>query len=152
MIDDYIKYITLKRKELGGHAICPFAKKFLDKTEIIESDDLERDALKCLEAEEQPMVWVIYGCPKKFNKDWLTSFCDKHKDLAKSKDLWLIWDHPDQVNKIGEVSTNNKEYGIVLIQPLKELNNYSDKLKNSNYYGYWSKEYYNDIVKSREDV
>ena len=45
MIDDYIKYISLKRKELGGHAICPFAKKFLDKTEIIKSDDLEPDAL-----------------------------------------------------------------------------------------------------------
>ena len=35
-------------------------------------------------------------------------FCEKNKDRAKSKDLWLIWDHPDQVNKIGEVSTNNK--------------------------------------------
>ena len=51
MISDYIEYITLKRKELGGHAICPFAKKFLDKTEIIESEDMEEDAIKCLESE-----------------------------------------------------------------------------------------------------
>ena len=100
MIDDYIKYITLKREELGGHAICPFAKKFLDKTEIIESNDLESDALKCLESKERPMLWMIYGCPEKFNKDWLAAFCDKHKEKAKAKDLWLIWDHPDQINKI----------------------------------------------------
>ena len=152
MIDDYIKYITLKRDELGGHAICPFAKRFLDKTKIIESEDLAKDALECIDSDEQMMLWMVYGDSSSFTKDWLISFCEKNKDRAKSKDLWLIWDHPDQVNKIGEVSTNNKEYGIVLIQPLKELNNYSDKLKNSNYYGYWSKEYYNDIVKSREDV
>lgn len=151
MIDDYIKYITLKREELGGHAICPFAKKFLDKTEIIESNDLESDAIKCLESKERPMLWMVYGCPEKFNKDWLAAFCDKHKEKAKAKDLWLIWDHPDQINKIGEVETNNKEYGIILIQPLKELNNYSDKLKKSNYYDQWDEEYYNTIVKSREE-
>ena len=151
MIDDYIKYITLKREELGGHAICPFAKKFLDKTEIIESTDLASDALKCLESKERPMLWMIYGCPEKFNKDWLAAFCDKHKQKAKAKDLWLIWDHPDQINKIGEVETNNKEYGIILIQPLKELNNYSDKLKKSDYYDHWDEEYYNTIVKSREE-
>ena len=37
MIEDYIKYISLKRKELGGHAICSVRKRFLDKTVIIES-------------------------------------------------------------------------------------------------------------------
>ena len=31
MIKGYIDYISLKRDELGGHAICPFAKSFLDK-------------------------------------------------------------------------------------------------------------------------
>ena len=61
----------------------------------------------------------------------------------------MIWDHPNQVNKIGSVETNNKEYGILLIQPLKELNGYSDKLKKSNYYSYWSEEYYNTIVEER---
>ena len=40
MIEDYIDYISLKRKELGGHAICPFAKSFLNKVEIIESKNL----------------------------------------------------------------------------------------------------------------
>ena len=93
MISDYIEYITLKRKELGGHAICPFAKKFLYKTEIIESEDMEEDAIKCLESEERPMLWLIYGCPKKFNEDWLTSLCEKHKDKATEKDLWMICLH-----------------------------------------------------------
>jgi len=150
MIEDYIKYISLKRKELGGHAICPFAKRFLDKTVIIESKDLQADAIKCLESQDRPMLWMIYGCPNKFNKGWLESFCEKHKEKAKSKDLWLIWDHPDQVNKIGDVETNNKEHGILLIQPLTELNEYSDKLKNTNYYDFWQKDYYKSIVEDRK--
>ena len=82
MIEDYIKYITLKRKELGGHAICPFAKRFLDKTIIIESEDLEKDAIQCIESEERPMLWMVYGCPEKFNKEWLSSFCETNKDKA----------------------------------------------------------------------
>ncbi len=149
MIKDYIKYITLKREELGGHAICPFAKKFLDKTVIIESEDLEKDANICISSEERPMLWLIYGCPKKFNKEWLSSFCKNNEKKTKEKDLWLIWDHPDQVNKIGSVETNNKEYGILLIQPLSELNKYSKKLQKTDYYDHWDEDYYNMIVKSR---
>jgi len=149
MIKDYIKYITLKREELGGHAICPFAKKFLDKTIIIESEDLEKDANTCLYSKEKPMLWLIYGCPKKFNKEWLSSFCKNNEEKAKEKDLWLIWDHPDQINKIGNVETNNKEYGILLIQPLRELNKYSEKLQKTDYYDHWDEDYYNMIVKNR---
>ena len=150
MIDDYIKYITLKRDELGGHAICPFAKRFLDKTKIIESEDLAKDALECIDSDEQMMLWMVYGDSSSFTKDWLISFCEKNKDRAKSKDLWLIWDHPDQVNKIGEVQTNNTEYAILLIQPLTELKQYSEKLKKTDYYSFWGKGYYKAIVEDRD--
>ena len=85
MIDDYIKYITLKREELGGHAICPFAKKFLDKTEIIESNDLESDALKCLESKERPMLWMIYGCQKNLTKIGWLRFAMNIKRKLKQK-------------------------------------------------------------------
>ena len=84
----------------------PFAKKFLDKTEIIESEDIEEDAIKCLESEERPMLWLT-GYPKKFNR--LVNFSlEKHKDKAAEKDLWMIWDHPNQVNKIGSLKQTIK--------------------------------------------
>ena len=94
MIEDYIKYISLKRKELGGHAICPFAKRFLDKTVIIESKDLEADAVRCIESKERPMLWMVYGCPNKFNKEWLESFCEKHKEKCKSEKFSYIFNPP----------------------------------------------------------
>jgi hypothetical protein len=93
---------------------------------------------------------MVYGDSSSFTKDWLVSFCEKNKDKAKSKDLWLIWDHPDQVNRIGEVQTNNTEYAILLIQPLTELKQYSEKLKKTDYYSFWDKSYYKAIVEDRE--
>ena len=71
------------------------------------------------------------------------------EDYSKQKDLWLIWDHPDQINKINGIKTNNKEYAILLIQKLSELNGYSEKLHNTDYYSFGDKEYYNNIVKNR---
>ena len=149
MIKDYIDYISLKRKELGGHAICPFAKNFLDKVQIIESTNLMDDAINCMQNEKHPMVYIIYGNPKKFDKKWLEEFCNDYQQFARIKDLWLIWDHPDQINKINGIETNNKEYAILLIQGLSELNKYSQRLHKTNYYSFWDKDYYTNIVKNR---
>ncbi|MDO7613108.1 MAG: hypothetical protein MUQ75_02650 [Crocinitomicaceae bacterium] len=149
-MNDYIDYISLKRKELGGHAICPFAKTFLKKIQIIESEDFWVDAVKCMNNEQHPMLYLIYGSKDKYDKKWLESFCDAHGKHSRDKDLWLIWDHPDQINKINGIETNNKEYAILMIQSLSELNKYSEKLHKTDYYNFWNKEYYNKIVKSRK--
>jgi hypothetical protein len=150
MIEDYIDYISLKRKELGGHAICPFAKSFLNKVEIIESKDFWKDAIQCIENKEHPMLYLIYGDKDQYDIEWLEWFCFTHKKYAEGKDLWLIWDHPNQINKINNIETNNKKYAILLIQGLKELNKYSKKLHKTNYYDFWDKEYYNKIVENRK--
>lgn len=149
MIEDYIDYISLKRSELGGYAICPFAKKFLDKIQIIESANFMEDAFKCIQNKKHPMLYLIYGDPKKFDKKWLEEFCNDHEQFAKINDLWLIWDHPDQINKINGIKTNNKEYAILMIQGLSELNKYSKNLHKTNYYRFWDEKYYNKIVASR---
>ena len=152
MINDYIDYISLKRDKLGGHAICPFAKSFLDKVEMIESKDFWADAIRCMSNKKHPMVYIIYGDKDKYNKEWLEWFCDIHKKYSRSKDLWLIWDHPNKINKINGVETNNKEYAILLIQKLSELNKYSDKLHKTNYYSFWSEGYYDQILGDRTDL
>ena len=150
MIKDYLDYISIKRDEIGGHAICPFAKSFLDKVEIIKSRDFWGDAKKCMDNEKHPMLYLIYGDKDEYKKEWLERFCNIHKKYSRDKNLWLIWDHPYQINKINGIETNNKEYAILLIQKLSELNKYSDKLHNTNYYEFWDEKYYNKIVESRK--
>jgi len=150
MIEDYIEYVSLKRKELGGHAICPFAKSFLNKIEIIESEDFWADAIKCIDNKNHPMLYLIYGDKEKYDVDWLKRFCSINDKYARDKDLWLIWDHPDQVNKINGIKTSNGKYAILLIQGLSELNKYSDSLHKTDYYSFWDKEYYKEIVTDRK--
>ncbi len=150
MIKDYLDYISIKRDELGGHAICPFAKSFLNKIKIIESKNFLKDAFQCMQNEVHPTLYLIYGSSKQFDKKWLDEFCEDHQEFARTKDLWLIWDHPDQINKINGIKTNNNEYAILFIQGLSELNKYSDKLKNTDYYRFWDEDYYNKVVKSRK--
>lgn len=150
MIKDYLDYISIKRDGLGGHAICPFAKSFLNKIKIIESKNFLKDAFECMQNEVHPTLYLIYGSSKQFDKKWLDEFCEDHQEFARTKDLWLIWDHPDQINKINGIKTNNNEYAILFIQGLSELNKYSDKLKNTDYYRFWDEDYYNKVVKSRK--
>lgn len=150
MIEDYIEYVSLKRKELGGHAICPFAKSFLNKIEIIESEDFWADAIKCIDNKNHPMLYLIYGYKEKYDVDWLKRFCSINDKYARDKDLWLIWDHPDQVNKINGIKTSNDKYAILFIQGLSELNKYSDSLHKTDYYSFWDKEYYKEIVTDRK--
>ena len=83
MIRDYIDYVSMKRKELGGHAICPFAKAFLSKMEIIESTDFFIDAKNCLDSEHRPMLWLIYGDKEKFTKNWLENFLQSISRFGK---------------------------------------------------------------------
>ena len=149
MIKDYIEYISLNRKELGGHAICPYAKTFINKIKIIESKNFMKDAFECIQNKKHPMLYLIYGNSKQFDKKWLEEFCENHQEFAKINDLWLIWDHPDQINKINNIHTNNKEYAILLIQGLTELKKYSNKLHKTNYYTFWDEKYYQQIVKNR---
>lgn len=150
MIEDYINYVSIKRKELGGHAICPYAKAFKKNTNIIQSNNLMYTAFDCLKNKKHPKLYLIFGDPIKHDLIWLNQFCLAYEKYAKSLDLWLIWDHPNQINKINGLKTNNNEYAILLIQPLAELNFYSKKLHKTNYYEFWDKKYYNNIVKSRQ--
>ena len=98
MIKDYLDYISIKRDELGGHAICPFAKTFLNKIQIIESKNFMEDAFKCMQNKEHPMLYLIYGSADQFDKKCLDEFCKDHQQFAQIKDLSLIWDHHDQIN------------------------------------------------------
>ena len=149
MIKDYIDHVSKKRKELGGHAVCPYAKAFLKKTNIVCSNNLMYSAFDCLKKENHPMLSVIYGDPVKHDDVWCNLFCGHYQSYANKKDLWLIWDHPIKKNNINGVRTNNTEYAIILIQRLEETKRLSDNLQKTNYYNFWDNKYFKEIVLER---
>jgi len=149
MIEDYIDHVSEKRDEIGGHAICPYAKSFIKKTKLINSNNLMYSAFDCLKKENHPMLSVIYGDPVKHDDVWCNLFCSHYQSYANKKDLWLIWDHPNNKNNINGVRTNNTEYAIILIQRLGETKRLSDNLQKTNYYNFWDNKYFKEIVLER---
>ena len=76
---------------------------------------------------------------------WCNLFCSNYQSYANKKDLWLIWDHPNNKNNINGVRTNNTEYAIILIQRLEETKGFQTIFK-TNYYNFWDNKYFKEIV------
>jgi hypothetical protein len=47
---------------------------------------------------------------------------------------------------IGGIQTNNGKHNLILAQPKDKLMYFRDILKKTDYYSYWSKDYYEEIV------
>ena len=142
----YIDYISKSRDELGGHAICPYAKKFSNEVLVVETEDLLTSVKNYVTTfPTDKKVVVLISSPSKYHYHNLVNICNLHQ----TKDLWLAPDHPTRYNEIGGIRTNNEEYAMILIQDKKHLNEYSEKLKDTDYYSYWSKEYYEEIMNGR---
>lgn len=146
MIEKYLKTISKSQKQLDGHAICPYAKKFKEHIWVWKTKDVEKWVKHY--TRNFPInkkVVIIISEPEKYDYQKLTNICSKYQ----TDKLWLAPDHPKHYNEIGGVKTNNEDYAMILIQDKEELNKYSEILKKTSYYSFWSTEYYNEIVKNR---
>ena len=146
MIEKYLNYIKQPRAELDNHPICPYAKKYFDTIWIWKTTNIE-ESVKNFVANFpiNKKVVILLSDPCKYDYKTLKFICNENQ----TNTLWLSPDHPDHYNEINGVKTNNENYAMILIQDRKELNKYSEKLKETTYYNFWSKEYYKEIVEER---
>ena len=146
MIEKYLKHLSLPREELDGHAICPYAKKYMDSIWVWKTNDMEESVKKYVK--DFPInkkVIVLVSEPSLYHYHNLENICNKYQ----TEKLWLAPDHPSHYNEIGGVRTNNSNYAMILIQDREELKKYSDILKKTTYYNFWSEEYFKEIVLDR---
>lgn len=133
-IENWIKWISQSQPELGGFAICPFAAKSTYK--IIESDI---DKLK-VESGYQVIIFVVNESSLDIINQWVEHYNNKHKD-------WIFFEDCASYNTfINGLQTNNGKHNLILAQPREELMNFREALKKTNYYSYWSEDYYREIV------
>jgi len=133
-IENWIKEVSVVRPELGGFSICPFAKKAnykileIDIDKVYPINDFDVVIYVLEETDLEAINWWVDFYNKKY-KDWLF-----FEDCA-SYDTF-----------INGVQTNNGKYNLILGQPKEKLMKFREILKKTEYYSYWSKEYYNEIV------
>ena len=133
-IENWIKEVSVVRPELGGFAICPFAKKA--NYEILEIDIDKIYPIDGLDV----VIYVVDEDDLEVINWWADFYNNKYKD-------WLFFEDCASYDTfINGVKTNNGKHNLILGQPKEKLKKFRDILKKTDYYNYWSDDYYKEIV------
>ena len=146
-LNEWLKRITQSKDELGGFAICPFAKKAMESNKVYFTT-IGAEPVSCIKSyiEFTPKdfeVIVFIDLLKRLTDGDLLNIIEKCQ--KGYTDIIFLKDHPDNPGYINGVSTGNGEYPLILAQPRKRLEECRDKLKQTSYYDKWSDEYKSEI-------
>ncbi len=134
-IRQWILNISQPREKLGGFAVCPFAataKFHIEESTLSDVGPCEASQVAIFVVEDH---WSL---------EELTSRCEALSALYD--DYIFLDDHKDENSFINGVQTNNGKYNLVIVQEKTELLRARKVLHKTEYYTYWSEEFYNRIV------
>jgi hypothetical protein len=133
-IEKWIERVSQVRPELGGFSVCPYAKS--GKYKIIECSTDKIEVEDCYDV----IIYVIDETDLVKINEWVVFYNKKFEN-------WLFFeDCANYDTFIGGVQTNNGLYNLILAQPKEKLMKFREALKKTDYYSYWSEEYYKEIV------
>ena len=133
-IEDWIEKISESRPELNGFAICPYSKNSNYKIVKCEPENIT------IENGYDVIIYIITESNLDKINNWVEFYNNKFKD-------WIFFEDCANYNTfISGVQTNNGKHNLILAQPRNKLMKFREALKKTDYYSFWSKEYYNEIV------
>ena len=142
-IFDWVKSISVPKKELGGHSICPFAK-------LASRFKIDQAQGKIVPPEDRNFDVIVYTLPDAVSEEDINNMCS---DLNEQyTDLIFLPDHKDRNTYINGVQTNNGTYNLILCQPKQKLKDARLGLKKTDYYTYWNNEYLKEILGEDYDM
>ena len=162
-------FLEIPNKHLAGFPACPFAKKtWQDNKIVIEVKRKNKWYKTELNAHLKQLDFdvheILIFCDPYFNyslRDF-QDIIDAYNNWYNKKDIFFMGFHPlnpaneeEQeflVTPNGEtpIVENDIAYSMMLIQKFSQLQEASDKLHRQGYYKLWPKEYYQDVVVSRQ--
>jgi hypothetical protein len=134
---NWIKEISELRPELGGFAVCPYARSAV--YEIIE----------CSVGELSPVDGydvIIFIVDDELRlgeiQKWVEFYNEKYKN-------WKFFEDCASYDTfINGIKTNNGKYNLILAQPKEKLRKFREKLTKTEYYSYWEDEYLEEILEN----
>jgi len=135
-VREWIKNISVKREELGGYSICPYA---FSASVIIEERALSNVTLI---KGADVVIFIV--------EDDVTvaSMLQKVDELNMTyRDYIWLDDHKEETTFINGVQSNFGKANLILCQHRDKLLKARADLSKTDYYKYWSDEMYNRIVK-----
>lgn len=138
-IENWIENVSKVRPELGGFAVCPYAKKSKYKIEKVEATNIRP---------EEGYQVIIFIVEDNLTLDQVLTWV---KIYNSAYPKWKFFeDYKDRDTYINGVQTNNGKYNLILCQPREKLQNYREILAKTDYYKYWSDDYLKEILE--EDI
>lgn len=130
---------------LNGWAPCPYARKARVKNSIgylaVEPQVFESTVEEQIRHfSDQHEVLVIGTIPQGHSPEQIHEFSKRMREAYWSQDIWVLFDHPEDVEEINGLRMNNGVYLLAMIQRLSKLTRASDQLEAEGYYKSWPDE------------
>lgn len=159
-INDWIEnFLSVPTETFNNLPPCPFAKQaMIDKkikcVELTNTFGLSMPDYFICELENFSYHWpkskevIILGCqPDKItSKELSIAVSHANDQFLHDRGYIALEDHPNEVEEVQDVILNNKKYAVVFLQNMEKLNTARKALHKQDYYKYWTKEYYEDVV------
>lgn len=132
---NWIREISKIRPELGGFAVCPYAKSAV--YEIIDCDvEVLCPVLGC-----DVVIFIVSDDLNLIEiQNWVEFYNEKYKD-------WKFFEDCASYDTfINGIKTNNGKYNLILAQPKEKLRKFREKLAKTEYYSHWDDNYLKEIL------
>lgn len=137
-VREWIKYVSEKRGELGGFAICPYA---FSASVCIEERALSDVTL--IEEDVDVVIFIVEDCSVAAMMATVDRLNMIHRDY-----MWLD-DHKDEPTFINGVQSNFGKHNLILCQKRDKLLKAREQLQKTDYYSHWHQEMYERIINGK---
>ena len=164
-------YLEVPNKHLNRLPACPFAKKaWLDSKVDIQLRNPQKGYISNLHKSVQNLNFnkkeILIFCDlfyKEYSLNRFQKIIDKFNDKYNQLDVYFMGFHPYNppneeeqeflLNPTGDTSNlpdSKVEFSMMLIQKFSQLYEASDRLERMGYYKKWPRDYYHEVVSSRQ--
>lgn len=148
-------FLEVPNPALGGWAPCPYARRArLEHTYQVRLGTSAYWDLAPLGWQRiDPYQVVVYAYhkdavdPGQFVKD--VDLANRH--YLVPHDLVALTDHPGEPEIVNNVSMNQGNYALILVQRLSDLDQKASALSNKGFYDTWPESYLEELFRYRTD-
>jgi len=134
-VREWIKHISEKRGELGGHAICPYAF-----SASVHIEEVALSEVTLIEADAEVIIFIVGDCTVAAMMATVDRLNMTYRDY-----IWLD-DHKDEPTFINGVQSNFGKDNLILCQKRDKLLEARKQLHKTDYYSHWHQEMYKRII------
>lgn len=146
-------FIQMPRTELGGFAICPYAKQaIMQKSYDIQYTNVNdiTSILDNIDITKNDVTILVINDYINYDIDYLVNRTMELNQKYKMHDIVILDNDPrEPMNINGVVSTFEYAY-LWIVQSLSDLTNKSQYLRKTNYYSFWTQRQIDEVITWRE--